>query len=155
MQLQSPAFAPDQAMDARFTCEGEGVSPPLEWSGVPEGTKSLALVIDDPDAPDPAHPKRTWVHWVVFDIPPAVTSLPEGASMAMPAGARTGTNDWGKTAYGGPCPPIGRHRYFHELYALDTVLELQAPTKAALEAAMHGHVLDRAELVGTYQKTSR
>ena len=152
MQLHSPAFGPNEAMDARFTCEGDDVSPPLEWSGVPEGTKSLALVVDDPDAPDPAKPKRVWVHWVVLDIPPTVTSLPEGASTALPAGARTGKNDWGNTAYGGPCPPIGRHRYFHKLYALDTVLELEAPTKAALEAAMQGHVLDRAELVGTYQK---
>lgn len=155
MQLRSPAFEPGQAMDARFTCEGDDVSPPLEWSGVPEGTKSLALVIDDPDAPDPARPKRTWVHWVVLDIPPTTTSLPEGASTALPAGARTGTNDWGKTAYGGPCPPIGRHRYFHKLYALDAVLALQAPTKAALEAAMDGHVLDRAELVGTYEKAAK
>jgi Raf kinase inhibitor-like YbhB/YbcL family protein len=152
MRLESPAFGPNEAMDSRFTCEGDDVSPPLAWSGVPEGTKSLALVIDDPDAPDPAHPKRVWVHWVVLDIPPTVTALAEGASTALPTGARTGTNDWGKTAYGGPCPPIGRHRYFHKLYALDTVLGLQAPTKAALEAAMQGHVLARAQLVGTYQK---
>lgn len=155
MRLQSPAFGPNDAMDPRFTCEGDDVSPPLAWSGVPAGTRSLALVIDDPDAPDPARPKRVWVHWVVLDIPPTVTALAEGASTALPAGARTGTNDWGKTTYGGPCPPIGRHRYFHKLYALDTVLGLQAPTKAALEAAMAGHVLARAQLVGTYQKTAR
>jgi Raf kinase inhibitor-like YbhB/YbcL family protein len=154
MRLQSSAFGPNEPIDPRYTCEGDDVSPPLAWTGVPEGTKSLALVVDDPDAPDPARPKRVWVHWIVLDIPPTVTALPEGASTALPAGARMGTNDWGKTAYGGPCPPIGRHRYFHKLYALDTVLGLTAPTKAALEAAMEGHVLDRAELVGTYQKTS-
>lgn len=153
MQLQSPAFGPNEAMDRRFTCEGDDISPPLHWSGVPEGTKSLALVVDDPDAPDPAKPKRVWVHWVVFDLPPTVTALAEGASTALPKGAKTGRNDWGKAAYGGPCPPIGRHRYVHELYALDVVLGLDAPDKAALERAMKGHVLDHAKLVGTYEKT--
>lgn len=155
MRLQSPAFGPNEAMDSRFTCEGDDRSPPLEWSGAPEGTRSLALVVDDPDAPDPARPQRVWVHWIVLDIPPTVASLPEGASTALPAGARMGKNDWGKTAYGGPCPPVGRHRYFHVLYALDAVLGLEAPTKAELEAAMAGHVLARAELVGTYEKAAR
>jgi Raf kinase inhibitor-like YbhB/YbcL family protein len=119
---------------------------------VPPDTKSLALVVDDPDAPDPAAPKRVWVHWVVFNIPPSVTGLTEGSSSHLPKATQVGKNDWGKTAYGGPCPPIGRHRYFHKLYALDTTLDIFEPTKAELERAMHGHVLARAELIGTYQK---
>lgn len=155
MRLQSPAFGPHEAIDPKHTYEGDDVSPPLAWSGVPEGTRSLALIVDDPDAPDPAHPQRVWVHWLVYNLPATVTALAEGASTALPTEARTGINDWGKAAYGGPCPPIGRHRYFHELYALDTVLDLVAPKKAALEAAMEGHVLARAELVGTYEKTQR
>lgn len=153
MRLQSPAYGHHQAMDPKYTCEGEDVSPPLAWLGVPEGTRSFALIVDDPDAPDPANPKRTWVHWVVYDIPPSVTALPEGASTSLPQGAKTGFNDWGNAAYGGPCPPIGRHRYVHKLYALDTTLELDDPDKAALERAMEGHVLAQAELVGTYEKT--
>ncbi|MCC6526904.1 MAG: YbhB/YbcL family Raf kinase inhibitor-like protein [Polyangiaceae bacterium] len=150
-ELHSPAFAPNGAIPTRHTCEGADVAPALGWSGAPAGTQSYALVVDDPDAPDPAAPKRTWVHWVVCDIPASVNGLPEGG--ALPAGARSGVNDWKRTGYGGPCPPIGRHRYFHKLYALDTLLaELAQPTKAALEHAMKGHVLAEAELVGTYQK---
>ena len=126
----------------------------LAWSGVPEGTKSLALIVDDPDAPDPAAPKRTWVHWVLYNLPPEAGGLDAAASPdLLPLGARQGRNDWGRTGYGGPCPPIGRHRYFHKLYALDTVLpDLGEPTKAALEKAMQGHVLGKSELVGTYEK---
>lgn len=152
MQLQSAAISKDGSIDSKYTCEGEDVSVPLSWGDLPEGTKSLALIIDDPDAPDPKNPKRTWVHWVLYNIPPEVTQLPEGAADDLPEGVQTGKNDWGKTTYGGPCPPIGRHRYFHKLYALDTQLDLQRPTKAELEQAMNGHILAQTELVGTYEK---
>jgi Raf kinase inhibitor-like YbhB/YbcL family protein len=118
---------------------------------VPAGTRSLALIVDDPDAPDPAAPRMTWVHWVLYNLPPDLTGLPEGA--ALPPGARAGTNDFRRTRYGGPCPPIGRHRYFFKLYALDTVLpDLGAVTKSGLEQAMQGHVLAQAVLMGTYQR---
>ncbi|HSN16683.1 MAG TPA: YbhB/YbcL family Raf kinase inhibitor-like protein [Gammaproteobacteria bacterium] len=140
-------------MDPRFTCEGQSVSPPLKWSGAPAGTKSFALIIDDPDAPDPANPQRTFVHWVIYDIPPDVMGLKEDASKDLPGGAHAGANDTGQAAYTGPCPPIGRHRYFHKLYALDVVLpDLHNPDKAQLLAAMKGHVLGEAQLIGTYQK---
>lgn len=154
MTLTSSAFAHGEAIPRLYTCEGKDVSPPLSWSGVPAGTKSLALIVDDPDAPDPAAPRMTWVHWVLYNIPATVQELKEGISTReLPAGTLEGLNDWKRTGYGGPCPPIGRHRYFHKLYALDTVLpDLKRPTKAQLEKAMEGHVLARAELVGTYQK---
>jgi len=152
LTLSSSSFTHQGQIPSRFTCEGDDVSPALAWSGVPAGTKSLALIVDDPDAPDPKAPRMTWVHWVVYDLPPGTSGLPEAAA-ALPAGARDGLNDWKRTGYGGPCPPIGRHRYFHKLYALDAVLgDLRTPTKAALERAMKGHVLAQAELVGTYQK---
>lgn len=153
LALTSSAYAAGSSIPAKYTCEADDTSPPLAWTGVPTGTKSLALVVDDPDAPDPAAPTKVWVHWVVADIPPSVTGLAEGvASSGLPAGAVAGTNDFGKATYGGPCPPTGRHRYFHELYALDAVLGLSSPTKATLSNAMNGHVLGRAELVATYQK---
>jgi Raf kinase inhibitor-like YbhB/YbcL family protein len=148
--VTSSAFQANGALPRRATCEGGDVAPPLEWSGAPPGTVSYALIVDDPDAPDPAAPKTTWVHWVVFDIPASVTALPEGG--ALPPGAKVGLNDWKRAAYGGPCPPIGRHRYFHKIYALDTTLRLERPTKAELLAAMEGHVLGEGSLVGTYQK---
>jgi Raf kinase inhibitor-like YbhB/YbcL family protein len=154
LQLTSPAFTTKAAIPARHTCDGAETSPPLRWSGVPEGTRSLALVVDDPDAPDPAAPQRTWVHWVLYDLPPSADGLAEGVAIArLPAGTREGSNDWRRTGYGGPCPPIGRHRYFFRLYALDVVLpDLQRPDKATLAKAMAGHVLAQAELVGTYQR---
>ena len=149
--LTSTAFSEGSAIPKRHTCEGQDTSPPLAWSGVPAGTKSLALIVDDPDAPDPKAPKRTYVHWVLYDIPPTATSLPEGG--VLPAGTREGKNDWGRTGYGGPCPPIGRHRYIHKLYALDGMLgDLGRPTKGQLEKAMDGHILAEARLVGTYEK---
>lgn len=152
--LTSSAFADGSAIPKRHTCEGEDVSPPLAWAGLPSGTRSLALIVDDPDAPDPKAPKRTWVHWVAYDIPPTASSLPEGG--ALPAGARQGLNDWGRTGYGGPCPSVGRHRYIHKLYALDAVLgDLGRPTKADVEKAMAGHLLAEARLVGTYEKGQR
>jgi hypothetical protein len=152
--IASTAFPPDGPIPARHTCEGDDRSPPLAWSGAPAGTKSFALIVDDPDAPDPAAPRMTWVHWVLYDIPATAAALAEGvAPSALPAGTREGVNDWGRTGYGGPCPPIGRHRYFHKLYALDAVLgDLGRPKKAALEMAMQGHVLAQAVLMGTYQK---
>jgi len=154
MTISSPAFDDKGEIPRRHTCEGEDIAPQLAWSGVPAAARSLALVVDDPDAPDPEAPRRTWVHWVLYDIPPAAAGLPAGATAAdLPEGTREGLNDWNRTGYGGPCPPIGRHRYFHKLYALDTVLpDLGRPTKAKLEEAMRGHIIAQAELVGTYQK---
>ena len=155
--LKSSAFADGGEIPKRHPCEGDDASPPLAWSGAPAGTKTFALVVDDPDAPDPKAPRMTWVHWVLYDIPATATALAEGAKRAaLPAGAREGKNDWRRTGYGGPCPPIGRHRYFHKLYALDAALgDLDTPAKAELERAMQGHVLAKAELIGTYQKKGR
>jgi Raf kinase inhibitor-like YbhB/YbcL family protein len=152
LRLSSPTFLDGKPIPARYTCEGEDVSPPLAWSGVPGGTKSLVLIVDDPDAPDPKAPKMVWVHWVIYDLPPDVAGLAEGVKV-LPREAKVGLNDWKRAAYGGPCPPIGRHRYFHKLYALDVVLpNLGQATKVKVEAAMKGHILAEAQLVGTYQK---
>jgi Raf kinase inhibitor-like YbhB/YbcL family protein len=152
--LRSAAFEPGASIPRRHTCEGEDVSPALAWSGAPAGTRSFALIVDDPDVPDPKAPKRTWVHWVVYDLPAGTHALTENAGAgSLPPGTRAGKNDWGRGDWGGPCPPIGRHRYFYKLYALDTALgDLHTPTKAGLERAMEGHVLARAELIGTYEK---
>ena len=152
--LKSGAFEHGAEIPTRYTCEGEDVSVPLSWEGAPEGTRSLVLIVDDPDAPDPNAPKMVWVHWVLYNIPPDVNSLTEHITSAtLPSGASEGLNDWQRLGYGGPCPPIGRHRYFHKLYALDAVLDgLNAPTKADVEAAMQGHIIAQAELMGTYQK---
>ncbi|MGA3121571.1 MAG: YbhB/YbcL family Raf kinase inhibitor-like protein [Polyangiaceae bacterium] len=154
LQLTSPSFVPETEIPTAHTCEGSDVSPSLAWAGVPQGTQSLALIVDDPDAPDPQAPKTTWVHWVVYAIPPSATGLPEGATAKrLPEGAREGRNDWKTAGYRGPCPPIGRHRYFHKLYALDVLIpDLGQPDKAALESAMKGHVLAEATLIGTYAK---
>jgi Raf kinase inhibitor-like YbhB/YbcL family protein len=154
LSLTSPVFEPGGAMPTRCTGEGTEESPPLAWSGAPNGTKAFALIVDDPDAPDPAAPKRTWVHWVVADMPPSTSALKEGASRkSMPAGSHEGTNDGGDTGYGGPMPPRGRHRYFFKLYALDAPTGLRdGCTKVELLKAIEGHVLDQAELIGTYQK---
>jgi Raf kinase inhibitor-like YbhB/YbcL family protein len=151
MTLASPAFRHQGEIPARYTCNGDDLAPPLAWSGAPAGTQSFALIVDDPDAPDPKHPRQTWVHWLVYNLPPDCTGLTDGGS--LPPGAKLGLNDWRRADYGGPCPPIGRHRYFHKLYALDTVLpDLKHPTKGALEQAMKGHVLAQAELIGLYQR---
>ena len=151
LTLTSSAFSPGDAIPTVHTCEGADKSPPLAWSDAPAGTKTFALVVDDPDAPDPAAPKQTWVHWVVYDLPATASSLAAGA--ALPRGARVGRNDYGHDRWNGPCPPVGRHRYFHKLYALDVALGDAGPlTKTALEKAMTGHVLQEADLVGTYQK---
>jgi Raf kinase inhibitor-like YbhB/YbcL family protein len=152
MEISSPAFAAGGTIPTQYTCQGQNLSPPLSWTGIPEQTKSLVLIIDDPDAPDPQAPKMTWVHWVLYNLPPDSGGLPEAAKK-LPPGTEQGLNDWNKTVYGGPCPPIGRHRYFHKLYALDIVLTgLNRPTKALIEQAMVGHILDQTELIGTYQK---
>ena len=152
MTLSSSAFSHNGVIPKKYTCDGEDISPPLAWSGVPAATKSLVLIVDDPDAPDPAAPRMTWVHWVLYNISVAAAGLTE-AVKTLPAGTLPGLNDWKRTGYGGPCPPIGRHRYFHKLYALDAVLpDLGKPTKAALEKAMQGHILAKTELIGTYQR---
>ncbi len=153
--LTSTAFAHNGAIPGRYTCQGDDISVPLAWSGVPAGTKSFVLIVDDPDAPDPKAPRMTWVHWVLYNIPAGTTGLKEAIrSSELPKGTLEGLNDWKRTGYGGPCPPIGRHRYYHKLYALDTVLpDMERPAKADLEQAMKGHVLEKAELIGTYQKS--
>jgi Raf kinase inhibitor-like YbhB/YbcL family protein len=157
LSITSPSFMNQGEIPSKFTCEGSDTSPELKWSGAPTGAKSLAVIVDDPDAPDPKAPKMTWVHWVLYNIPATATGLPEGvASKSLPAGTAEANNDWKRTGYGGPCPPIGRHRYFFKLYAIDTVLpKLPAPSKAALEKAMEGHILAKAELMGTYQKKGK
>jgi Raf kinase inhibitor-like YbhB/YbcL family protein len=153
MKLSSPIFKHQGEIPRVYTCQGKDISPPLEWSDVPANAKSLALIVDDPDAPDPAAPKRVWVHWVLYNIPVSASSLSEDVR-ALPSGTKEGKNDWGRTGYGGPCPPIGRHRYFFKLYALDREsADLSRPDKAALEKAMQGHVIAQAELIGTYQKS--
>lgn len=157
MQLVSSAFSNQGSIPQRYTCEGEDISPPLAWSGAPEGTKSFALIVDDPDAPDPKAPRMTWVHWILYNLPAGAQALSEGVqSGQLPAGTKQGRNDWKRTGYGGPCPPMGRHRYFHKLYALDTILpDMGVPSKPDLERAIAGHILTQAELVGTYEKTRR
>jgi Raf kinase inhibitor-like YbhB/YbcL family protein len=153
LTLTSPAFAHQAEIPAKFTCEGDDLSPALVWSGAPAGTKSFVLIVDDPDAPDPQAPQMTWVHWLLFNLPTSATGLSEAVSAsALPVGTREGINDWKRTGYGGPCPPIGRHRYFFKLHALDTVLSLEQPQKRDLEQAMAGHILAEAVLMGTYQK---
>jgi hypothetical protein len=152
LTLTSTAFTHGGEIPPKYTCEGQDVSPPLAWSGVPTDAKSLVLIVDDPDAPDPAAPKMTYVHWVLYNIPTGTTSLAEDVEQ-LPPGTLAGLNDWRRADYGGPCPPIGQHRYFHKLYALDTALpDLHNPTKAALEAQMKGHVIAQTELLGTYRK---
>jgi Raf kinase inhibitor-like YbhB/YbcL family protein len=154
LHISSTAFDNGGAMAAKYTCEGQDIAPPLQWSAVPQGARSLALIMDDPDAPDPAAPKMTYVHWVLYNLPADSGGVPEGVTAKnLPAGTREGLNDWKRTGYGGPCPPIGRHRYFFKLYALDAVLDdLGRPTKNQLLKAMQGHTLAQAEMVGTYQK---
>jgi Raf kinase inhibitor-like YbhB/YbcL family protein len=154
LTLISSAFSHQGSIPQRYTCEGDDISPPLTWSGAPAGTKSLVLIVDDPDAPDPRAPRMTWVHWVLYNLPATVEALPEGVkSAALPAGTKEGRNDWKRTGYGGPCPPIGRHRYFHKLYALDTNLpDLGTPLKPQLERVMAGHILAQTELIATYEK---
>jgi Raf kinase inhibitor-like YbhB/YbcL family protein len=153
LTLNSPAFENNGSIPPQFTVEGDDVSPPLEWSDVPPGTKSFVLIIDDPDAPDPQAPRTTWVHWVLYNIPAGTRALADDvARRGLPAGTCHGSNDWKRAGYGGPAPPVGRHRYFHKLYALDVVLpDLGLPAKQRLLQAMRGHVLAESQLVGTYE----
>jgi len=154
-ELKSSAFGDHEEIPTKYTCEGDDVSFPLSWSGAPDTTKSFVLTVYDPDAPDPDNPKQTWIHWVLYDIPAGTTSL--GAALKpsdLPKGTRQGTNSWKRTGWGGPCPPIGRHRYFTVVYALDKTFgdSLDEPTRDELLKAIDGHVLGKGELVGTYQK---
>jgi hypothetical protein len=152
--ITSPAFRHEGEIPQKYTCDGEDLSPPLSWTGLPPETRSLVLIVDDPDAPDPAAPQMTWGHWVLYNIPPSTTGLSEGIpSSQLPAGTLEGRNDWRRTGYGGPCPPKGRHRYFFKLYALDGLLpDLRQPTKVQLEQAMKKHILAQATLIGMYQR---
>ncbi len=154
LSITSEAFAEGQRIASKHTCDAEDVSPPLAWSGLPDGTQSLALIVDDPDAPDPAAPKMIWVHWVLYNLPADCAGLAEAvAAETLPAGTLEGKNDWKQTGYRGPCPPIGEHRYFFKLYALDAGLpDLGLPTKDELLNAMEGHVLAEAVLMGTYSR---
>ena len=155
LKLESTAFVNGDRIPSKYTCDGEDISPPLQWSGVPETAISLALIVDDPDAPDPMSPKMTWVHWILFNIPTSSTSLSEGASSGnLPPESEEGLNDWRRVGYGGPCPPIGSHRYFHKLYALDMTLNVMTkPTRAVIDAAMKGHIIAETALMGTYKKS--
>jgi Raf kinase inhibitor-like YbhB/YbcL family protein len=154
MTITSPSFLHDGVIPSRHTCDGQNISPALVWHGVPSEAKSLVLIVDDPDAPDPAAPKMTWGHWVLYNLPVGADGLSEAITAKdLPAGTLQGLNDWQHPGYGGPCPPIGSHRYFHKLFALNTVLpDLNRPTKVVLEKAMQGHVIARSELIGRYQR---
>mgnify|MGYP006278349367 CR=1 FL=1 len=155
LQFTSAPFASDEPIPMEYTCEGADVSPSLDWTGVPDGTESLALLVDDPDAPG-----QTFTHWVLFDIPGTVTSIPRDLDVGkhFPDGGltpREGRNDFGNIGYGGPCPPPGDgpHRYFFRLYAIDAALDLdRGATKAQVENAVDGHILDETELIGTYER---
>jgi len=145
-ELTSSVFANGEGIPAKYTCDSEDISPPLEWSNPPEGTQSLALIMDDPDAP-----VGTWDHWLLFNIPADLRSFPEQAG--PPPGSVDGKNSWGRTGYGGPCPPSGTHRYFFKFYALDNTLDLPAGAdKTQLLQAIEGHILAQAELMGTYAR---
>jgi len=152
--LKSTAFENGATIPARYTCQGDDISPALHWENLPAASKSLVLIVDDPDAPDPRAPKMTWVHWLLYNLPTDCTGLAEHmSSKQLPAGTGEGLNDWQRTGYGGPCPPIGQHRYFFKLYALDSQLDdLHTPTKPQLIRAMQGHILEQAELMGVYEK---
>lgn len=152
LTLTSPAFENGSSIPSRFTCDGDNMSPPLSWSGVPEGTKSLALIMDDPDVPKALKPDGVFDHWTLFNIPPETREIPEGGSVGVP-----GVNGAGKKAYTGPCPPPqyepSEHRYFFRLYALDTMLSLSSgASKKEVLAVMQGHILAETELLGRYKR---
>lgn len=156
--LTSTAFEANGSMPTKYTCEGANISPPLTWAGAPPAiTKSFAIIVEDPDAPDPAKPTRVVSHWVAYNLPVTTTSLAENASKkGMPAGSAQGLNEAKKVGYMGPCPPIGRHRYFFKVFALNRMIEgLNNPAKANLEKAIQPWVVGTAELIGTYQKTKK
>lgn len=154
LTFTSTSFSHNDTIPSIYTCDGEDISPALNWTGIPAGTKSLALIVDDPDAPDPAAPKKTWVQWVRYSISPDTIGLAAGISEKnLPPDTLQGINDWKRTGYGGPCPPVGNHRYYHKLYALDTVPpDFQHPAKAAIEQAMQSHIIGHGELIGRYQR---
>ncbi|RME92922.1 MAG: YbhB/YbcL family Raf kinase inhibitor-like protein [Candidatus Hydrogenedentota bacterium] len=155
MYLKSTAFAHEQEIPSKYTCEGDDISPPLEWGNAPNGTKGFALIMDDPDAPDPANPKMVWDHWVLYNIPASVNHLPEKIlpRPKLTDGSTHGKNSWNNFGYGGPCPPIGRHRYFFKLYALDNAFSFEPGlSKKQLLEKIKNHVLEEAILMGTYQK---
>ena len=154
LRLQSPAFDNEQPIATRFTCEGKDISPALSWTGVPNRAQTLALIVEDPDAPDPAAPERIFTHWIIYNLPPQSTGLVEDVRPdALPRGARFGKNDFERLGWGGPCPPVGKHRYFFKLYALDAPLPTNEPlTRNSLYDALQGHVIEYAEWIGTYQK---
>ncbi|MES9961942.1 MAG: YbhB/YbcL family Raf kinase inhibitor-like protein [Candidatus Sedimenticola sp. 20ELBAFRAG] len=152
-QISSSAFINQGDIPRIYTCDSSDLSPPLQWCGLPEGAASLVLIVDDPDAPDPAAPKMTWVHWILYNLPTSLDGLAEGVGQ-LPGGSLEGMNDWGRTGYGGPCPPVGSHRYYFKLYALDLQLpDMSKPNKGQLEQAMSGHVLGMTELMGRYQRS--
>jgi Raf kinase inhibitor-like YbhB/YbcL family protein len=154
LALSSSAFSADGAMPSKYSCEGQNVSPPLAWSGAPPSTKSFALIVQDPDAPDPAAPTKVVTHWVVYDLPPTTTAIAEGGA-GLPSAAHQAKNEKGDPSYMGPCPPKGNHRYFFKLYALDSVLPaLDGSKEKDIEQALQGHVVGTGELVGTYQKSA-
>src|SRR5262249_17388467 len=141
LSLISSAFSNNGDIPQKYTCQGEDTAPPLSWSGVPKNAKALVLIVEDPDAPDPKAPKMTWDHWVLYNIPATAEGLPEGGK-DLPKGTQSGFNSWHKKPYGGPCPPIGKHRYFFKLYALDeTIHFMNTPTKAQLEKTMEKHII--------------
>jgi len=151
-RLQVSAFNNQGDIPAKFTCEGANISPAISWSGVPEGTKSIALIVDDPDAPDPQKPEKVFTHWVLYNIPPTATKLGE-AEHHFPKGTQHGSNDYSKADYAGPCPPIGKHRYFFKLFALDTNFHFMVrPSRADLEKEMANHILAQSEVIGLYAK---
>lgn len=154
MTITSAAFSAHHGIPTLYTCEGQDISPEINWQNVPAEAKSLVLIVDDPDAPDPKAPQTTWVHWIIYNIPPQAKGLPENVGVThLPEGTLNGLNDWNRTGYGGPCPPIGEHRYFFKLYALNTVLpDLHQPTKAQLLQAIQGKVIQEAQMIGLYQK---
>ncbi|MFQ5788515.1 MAG: YbhB/YbcL family Raf kinase inhibitor-like protein [Thermodesulfobacteriota bacterium] len=150
IKINSPEFEEGGMIPKEYTCDGHDISPPLEWGSVPDGTKSLAIICDDPDAPG-----RTWVHWVLFNLPADMRALNQNISPLrdLPNGAKQGTNDFRRIGYGGPCPPSGTHRYFFKLYALDNVLDLDAgATKSQVVGAMKGHILGEGQLIGRYKR---
>lgn len=150
IKITSSAFEHEGMIPSRYTCDGENISPPLKWEGIPENAKSIALICDDPDAP-----MGTWVHWVLYDLPADVNELPEGVpdDEILENGAKQGRNSWGRIGYGGPCPPSGTHRYFFKIYALDKMLNLEPGiTKEKLLKAMEGHVVAQGELMGKYRR---
>jgi Raf kinase inhibitor-like YbhB/YbcL family protein len=150
IKITSSAFQEGGLIPAKYTCDGADISPPLQWDAVPEGTKSIALISDDPDAP-----MGTWVHWVLFNLPSETKELAENIppQETLPNGARQGISDFGRIGYGGPCPPGGTHRYFFKIYALDTELNLTAgDNKGQLLKAMEGHILAQGQLIGKYKR---